>query len=199
MELSRLKSIQERFVKKLVLEDRIGKLELVAGFDQAFRGKQIISAGVLCRWPDFEPVEMVTATMKEKMPYIPGYLSFREGPAILKAYKKLKLEPDLILIDGNGILHPRKLGLASWVGIKLEKPTIGVAKSLLCGKVRGEWIFVNGEKRGYYLKSKRLYISPGNLISLETAVKLIKLSIKNRLPEPLRLADRYAKDKARVS
>ena len=123
---------------------------------------------------------------KVKFPYIPGYLSYREHFFIEKLAKGFK---GLLLIDGNGILHPRRIGLASFSGIMLDVPTIGVAKSLLLGKVENDWIFHNSQKLGYML-NKRAFISPGHRISLESSVKEIRKLSGNKYPEILRKVDR---------
>lgn len=192
MDIDRLKSIQEKMAGQVITKDRIGKISYVAGFDVAYN-KKYTCVGVVCKYRTMA-IKEISVSKGKTIPYIPGYLAFREGPLILKAYKKLKKKPDVILVDGNGILHPRKFGLACWVGIKTKKPTIGVAKSLLCGDIHKNFVYINGEKRGYLLKNKRLYISPGHLISLKTAVKIVKNCIKNRLPEPIKIAHAYAKD-----
>jgi len=204
--------IQEEIASKAVIEDKLNleELKLMAGADQAFfydsnsenelKKERIISAVVLLEYPSMKFVDYAHSLMPVDFPYIPGLLSFREAPAILTAFHALKTKPDLLVIDGGGINHPRFAGLATHVGVTLNVATIGVTKSLLCGT--GEVPDEEGEARiityhdravGYYLKSKAgskpIIVAPGHKVSLETSLKLIKTCIhKHKLPEPTRIA-----------
>ena len=127
-------------------------------------------------------------------PYIPGLFMLIEGKPLLRIIRLLKNQFDVLIIDGHGILHPRKCGLASYVGITIDKPTIGVAKNLLCGSIlENSYIEFNKTILGYRLKNNRkyIYISVGHKISLETAIDIVKQLIKKSyfIPEPLRIAD----------
>ena len=140
------------------------------------------------------------------MPYVPGLLSFRELPALLRALADLPQEPDLVFVDGHGIAHPRGLGIAAHLGVVSGLPTIGVAKKILTGhhaeldEARGacvELLSRRGERIGWVLRSKDrvrpLIVSPGNRVSLERAPELVMACVRrHRLPEPIRLADRLA-------
>jgi deoxyribonuclease V len=152
------------------------------------------------------PLKTIIATDETPFPYIPGLLSFREAPVILKALGQLPQPPDLIFIDGQGIAHPRRLGIASHIGVLTGLPTIGVAKSVLCGQYKDpgfkkgqmEPLVHKGEKIGTALRSrdnvKPLFISPGHKISHESAAKLVlRCLTKYRLPEPTRIADKFSK------
>jgi deoxyribonuclease V len=199
VDIEKLRIRQKEMIKRLSLKDKFEKIETVAGFDQAFLGNKIISAAVVCDYSSLEVIEKQYAVEEVKMPYIPGFLSFREGPAIIKAYRKLKIKPDIIMIDGNGILHPLKAGLATHVGIILDKPTIGVAKSLLLGSIKNKRVYVDGEVRGYELYTKKgckpIYVSPGHKVSLESSLRIVRKCVGNhKLPEPLRLAHLYANE-----
>jgi len=137
-------------------------------------------------------------------PYIPTFLSFREGPAIISAFRTLKNKPDLRMVDGCGINHPRRAGLATHVGVVLDVPTIGVTKRLLCGTVDepvrvGEYnlIILDDQYVGASLLSKRgcnpIYIALGHRISLRTTIKIVKHCLRGyKLPEPIRIAHEYA-------
>ena len=130
-------------------------------------------------------VESIDVQKLVKYPYIPGLLMLREAEPILYALKMLKNTYDLLLIDGHGVLHPRRCGLACYIGVTLNKPTIGVAKSLLCGTVQSDKFIEFDNKILGYAMSKKLYISVGHRITLKTAIALIKeIGV-----EPLRLAD----------
>jgi deoxyribonuclease V len=210
--------IQEEIASKVVIEDKLSlkELKLVAGADQAFfyeskndtedkdRQEKIISAVVVLEYPSMQFIDYSYSAMPVDFPYIPGLLSFREAPAIINAFNTLKNKPDLLVIDGGGINHPRFAGLATHVGVILDVATIGVAKNLLCGngEVPGEEgeeyvIKYEGQDIGYYLKSKKgckpIIVAPGHKVSLETSLKIIKNCHKvHKLPEPTRIAHLYA-------
>jgi deoxyribonuclease V len=203
-----------------VEDDDAGDRPLVAGVDQAFVGDLAVSAIVLLRGD--EVVERVHAAVETEVPYIPGLLSFREGGAILAAFERLDRTPDLALVDGSGRIHFREAGLATHVGVVLDVPTVGVAKNLLCGTPResldrklpvGSKIGIvsddsvetaaPGTLIGHAVQTRQydsgnrhvnpLYVSPGHRISAETAADIVLACGGGyKLPEPTRLADRYA-------
>jgi len=175
--------------------------KLIAGLDCAFSkdGKKIVAAVVVLKPPDFTPVETVYALRKLTFPYIPGLLSFREAPACIAAVKKLKTTPDMFIIDGQGIAHPRRLGLAAHLGLFFDKPTIGCAYSLLKDKKGGKHDTQNAIRDTQYetigavvrtrTNVKPLFVSVGNKCLLKDAIKItLRCSVKYRLPEPTRLA-----------
>ena len=203
------------------LEDSFGvdSRPLVAGVDQGFHGDDATSAIVVMR--DGTVVERVHATERAEIPYIPGLLSFREGGAILSAFERLECDPDVVLVDGSGRIHFREAGLATHVGVTLDVPAVGVAKSLLCGRPRqpieqgfsaGTWVAIEadgdvtapaGTIIGYAVQTRQydspdrhvnpLYVSPGHRVGAETAADLVaRYATEYKLPEPVRLADRYA-------
>ena len=156
-------------------------------------------------FPQLDLVEEVTATAPTTFPYVPGLLSFRELPAVLAAFDRLRQPPDLLLCDGQGIAHPRRFGIAAHLGVLLDRPTIGVGKSKLIGEhdpvgdVRGASVPLrdHGQTIGVVLRSRQhvrpIYISIGHRISLATAVEYVKRCLgRYRLPEPIRLADKLA-------
>ena len=165
------------------------------------------AAVVLLSYPALEIVEQHVYEEPVRMPYIPGLLSFREIPCILGAFDQLKRQPDLVMVDGQGIAHPRRLGIASHLGLWLDLPTIGCAKSILTGhhaKVGeevGDWVplHADGETIGAVLRTrarvKPMIVSIGHRISLETSLRYVLACGKGyRLPEPTRLADKLSKD-----
>ena len=162
-------------------------------------------AGVIVfRYPGLEEIERVWASGPAEFPYVPGLLSFREGPLLLRAFEKLRSDPDALFIDGQGFAHPRRFGIASHIGILLDKPTIGCAKSLLIGAhrelgpKRGNRAALRdrGETIGAALRTRDLvrpvYVSIGHRVSLDEAVRLtLRCSDGYRIPKPTRLADQY--------
>ncbi len=200
-------SIQQKLAGSVVREGKIGAVKLVAGVDVSVpRGEAVVRAAVVVlSYPGLQMVESRLAERPVELPYIPGLLSFREAPVILEACEKLTSLPDLIMVDGQGIAHPRRFGLASHLGVLLDMPTIGCAKSRLCGEYglvgteRGDWVKLvdGGETIGVVLRTrsnvKPLYISIGNRIGLESAVKwVLNCGSGYRLPEPTRLAHQIA-------
>jgi deoxyribonuclease V len=178
----------------------------VAGVDAAFRGNQVIGCACLFAFPALTLLEEVWALRKTTFPYIPGYLSFREAPALIAALKRLKTPPDLVLVDGQGIAHPRRMGIASHLGLLLNVPTVGCAKSRLIGRYqepgpkKGDWspLLTNGEVVGAVLRTRQgvkpLFVSPGHRITLPESIKIVQACTRTfRLPEPLRRADHLSK------
>lgn len=195
--------IQRRLAVKVLRESRIGEVRLVAGVDISAPNREgvVRAAVVILSYPRLELVGGRVVRHRVSFPYIPGLLSFRESPLILAACEGLKMDPDLILVDGQGLAHPRRFGLASHLGVILDKPTIGCAKSRLCGHHEevgpesGDWVELidEGEVIGAVLRTKRdskpLYVSIGHKVDLESAMKWTLNCCRGyRLPEPTRLA-----------
>jgi deoxyribonuclease V len=196
--------IQNELRRKVVTRDTLKTPRLIAGVDiSATR-----AAVVVLRWPELSLVEQEVAEEAPTFPYLPGLLAFREIPAILKALAKVKSKPDLIMVDGQGIAHPRRFGIASHLGVLLDKPTIGCAKSRLCGKHKepgprkGDYeLLLDGkETLGTALRTRDatnvVYVSVGHRISLKSAIEIVLASSKYRIPEPTRLADRLSRSGA---
>lgn len=203
--LARLRDEQRRLAKRVREADDFESAEYVAGFDLAYAGDRATAAAVVVRRSGGEVVQTARAIVPVSFPYIPGYLAYREFPGIERCYELLDPKPDVLMIDGHGTLHPARFGIACYVGLSLDRPTIGVAKNLLVGdagpaprhpggvtKIR-----VDGELRGFGLRtsrSRRLrYVSVGHRISLATAVKLTKTMCRTRMPDPLGQAHSLAK------
>ena len=207
-------ALQRRLAGRVEREDRLGEVRRLAGVDIGFEqgGEVTRAAVVVLAWPPevdggFTVVEEVVHREPTRMPYIPGLLSFREVPAALAAFERLAVSPDLVIVDGQGIAHPRRLGVASHLGLWLDLPTIGVAKSRLCGRhgepgpERGDWVPLtdgpDDEVIGAVLRSrakvKPIFVSGGHRVSLPTALDwVIRCLGRTKLPEPTRLADRLA-------
>ncbi|MBI2145553.1 endonuclease V [Candidatus Woesearchaeota archaeon] len=203
MDIEKLKEEQLAAAKKVITEDELGEVKLIGGCDCAYVDNLVVASIVVCD-ENLAVVEKKTATVKCDFPYLPGLLYFREGQAIKEAFSKLHKKPDVLLIDGNGILHPLRCGLASHIGVELDQATIGIAKTRLLGEEdEAGNIKVGKDILGVELKtkdhSKPLYISTGHKVSLETAVKIVEKSTRppHKLPEPLHIAHRVA-DKARA-
>ncbi|MEM9484268.1 MAG: deoxyribonuclease V, partial [Cyanobacteria bacterium P01_F01_bin.116] len=180
-------ALQNRLRSQVITTNRIEKINTVAGVDAGFEqeGTVTCAAVVVLQLPELTLLEQAIAHRPTTFPYVPSLLSFREMPTVLDALAQLMLEPDLILCDGAGIAHPRRLGIASHLGVLINKPTIGVAKSRLLGThdevppEKGAWVPLmdRGERIGAVLRSragtKPLYVSAGHRISLETAVDYV--------------------------
>lgn len=197
---------QEHLRERVVLTDDFKVLRFVAGADLAFDPlTNVAFAGVIVyRFPEIQEVERRMARRMLRFPYVPGLLSFREGPVLLAAFARLKTEPDLILIDGHGRAHPRLFGIACHMGLLLDTPTIGCAKSLLVGEHEEPGakagstkpLWFNGERVGEVLRTrdnvKPIYVTTGHRISLDCAVELVKQCCDGfRIPKPTREADHY--------
>lgn len=180
--------LQKEVAKKVVSKDDFDRIDRICGVDVAYSGDTAYcSAVVMGR--NLKMVEAVDTETTVIHPYVSGLLILREAGPILHTLNKLKSGYDLLLVDGHGLLHPRKCGLACYVGVALDKPVIGVAKSRLCGTVRPDsFVEMGGKILGYAL-SKKLYVSVGHRISLETAMAIVK----EIGTEPLRLADANSK------
>jgi deoxyribonuclease V len=179
---------------------------VVAGVDAAFLRDKVIGVACLYTYPEITPVEAVFAIRKVIFPYIPGFLSFREGPVIIDALKKLRIKPHVILFDGQGITHPKGLGIASHIGLMLDTPSIGCAKSRLVGeykqpgmkKGQTSSLKYQGKVVGAVVRTrdhvKPVFVSPGHRIDLKGSVDIILACTgKYRIPEPLRQADLLSK------
>ena len=201
------KLIQLELKERVIDSDDLGEVKYIAGVDIGFEDNYAISKAAIAvlSYPELELVEQAIARIPTAFPYVPGYLSFREIPAILAAFPQLKIIPDLILCDGQGYAHPRRLGLACHLGVLLDLPTIGVAKSLFIGEheevpiEKGSWkpLIDKDETIGVVLRSrtkvKPIYVSIGHKISLPTAIKYVMGCLtKYRLPETTRWADKLA-------
>ena len=200
--------IQLTLRDRVSFENSLGEVRTVAGVDVGMRGDVARAAVVVLAYPAMEPVEQSLTEMTATMPYVPGLLSFREAPAILAACEQLDVEPDLFVFDGQGVAHPRRFGIASHVGVILDKPSIGCAKSRLCGTHQepapeaGSYTHLYHEEEiiGAVLRTRDkvspVFVSVGHRLDLETAITWVMACCKGyRLPETTRHAHRAASDK----
>jgi deoxyribonuclease V len=200
-------TLQKEMVKDVIYNKPIdlSTVKLVAGVDVSVKENVSQAAVVVLSYPDLKPVETVLEKMPTPFPYIPGLLSFREGPVLENAFRQLQHEPDVFIFDGMGRAHPRRIGIATQMGLWLQKPTIGCGKTLLTGKYveppneRGAYaeLIDKGETIGVILRTrsgvKPVFISVGHLADLATSVDLvIQCTTKYRLPEPIRFAHQAA-------
>lgn len=197
---------QKELRERLILKWDGRPVTTVGGVDVSIKPETARAAIVVIRFPELTPVEAVTADAPLVFPYIPGLLAFREGPVVLAAWEMLDTRPDLLMFDGQGIAHPRGMGIASLMGLWLDRPTIGVAKSRLYGKhkevgaARGDRTELTDRKGnviGTVLRSRErtnpLYISPGHRIDVRHATEFVLACLTGyRLPEPTRWAHKVA-------
>jgi len=202
---SEAREIQHLLRWRVSLRNRFGKLQLVGGVDISVKDGTARAAVVVLKLDEFQVLDVARAEQPVQFPYVPGLLTFREAPSILAAYEKLTVDPDLLLFDGQGYAHPRRCGLASHLGVLLDKPSIGCAKTRFIGSYDEPaeeagcytdlW---DGEERiGAVLRTrdnvKPLFISPGHRVDFDTAVDLtLECCHGFRLPEPTRLAHQAA-------
>jgi deoxyribonuclease V len=198
---------QQKLASRLLLKQHVRKTTLIAGADFSYhKQKRLIGAiVVVLKFPELEMIEVAKEVREVRIPYIPGYLNFREGPSFMRAFLKLKIQPDLTLIDGNGIAHPRKMGLASYVGVVLDIPTIGCAKSPFFAfdpppEKRGAYSIYKDRKNemvGFCLRTrtsvKPVFVSPGHRVDFALSREIVLACSKFRIPEPIRIAHHMAK------
>jgi len=223
------RAIQEELRENWIAEDDFGEVKTVAGLDAAFiltgsqalakkpnrwnalrEANRAVAAAIVYKYPEMEEIERAFAVVELGFPYVPGFLSFREIPALLAALEKLRRLPDLLFCDGQGIAHPRRMGLATHLGIVVDRATIGCAKSILIGEhgavgsAKGSWAALcdKGEVVGAAVRTRQgvrpVYVSPGNRVSLESALRLtLSVSDGFRIPRPTRDADRFVSEMKR--
>jgi deoxyribonuclease V len=207
-------ALQSRLAEEIILYDALGPVRHVAGVDVGFEddGATTRAAVAVLAFPSLQLETSRIARLPTRFPYVPGLLSFREVPAVLAAMERLDVRPDLLLCDGQGVAHPRRLGIASHLGLLLDIPSIGVAKTRLVGThgavpdERGAWVPLRDGKEtiGAVLRSRQgvkpLYVSPGHRIGLASAVAWVLACLtRYRLPETTRWAHRLASEKVRGS
>ena len=194
--LKKLRMEQIELSKKMEIEDGFDEIKTVAGFDIAYPKSDFDDCCGACVVMDYKTKEVIeekTVFAKTHFPYIPTYLSFRELAFLKKLVVSLEYKPTILMIDGNGLMHPYGFGIASHVGVSFDTPSIGVAKSMLCGKLENNVVKMDNKKIGYALFSskrvrKPIYVSPGNKISFETSLEVVSHLSVYKNPEPLRRA-----------
>ncbi|MEM0053124.1 MAG: endonuclease V [Nitrososphaeria archaeon] len=195
IDLEKARRIQMMFAKKVLEEDNFEMpIKYVGGIDVAFKSKYSIGAVVVLDFEKLNVIERKFYVSETSVPYIPTYLAFREISVMVGAIRKLSIKPDIFLVDAHGKCHPRRAGEATHLGVLLNVPTIGVAKSYLTGKEREDGFIVDdNEVLGYRLKPN-VYISVGHRISLRTAIEIVKKLIIDGMPEPTKQAHIYANE-----
>jgi deoxyribonuclease V len=207
-------ALQNRLAARVIRKSSLkpGQVSTIAGVDSHYRNGIAIAAVVVLKFPNLEWVDDATAVRRATFPYIPGLLSFREGPVILDAFNALTSTPDVLIFDGQGIAHPRRFGIASHIGLLLDLPSIGCAKTKLTGHyeepdfLRGSYaeLIDRGETVGAAVRTrsgvKPVFVSTGHRVGLQESIELVLQScMKFRLPEPSRRADNLARKEARSS
>lgn len=207
LSLEEMKNIQLSLKEKLTFKKLEKAPEIISGVDLSIiNGTHGLSVIVTLNFKTLEILDITYSTEELKMEYIPGFLAFRELPVFLKSWEKLKLDPDIVFFDGHGFAHPRRMGIASHASFFINKPTVGIGKSVLVGKYeepenekgRFSYLYHKNQIIGAMLKTKKnvkpVIISAGNNITLEEAINLsLQLDKGYRLPEITRLADSYTK------
>jgi len=208
--LEKLTEIQTRLLKGLIVEDRFRKpIRSIAGVDLAFIDDKAVAACVTLDYDSLEVIEQKTSVANLDFPYHPGLLWFREGPALLKVIRRIRVEPDIFMVNAHGIAHPRRFGCASHLGVRIGRPTIGVAGSRLSGKYEhlptefceSSPLMIHGERVGWVVKpreGKPIYISPGHMVSVDSALRVALYCLRDkRFPEPIWLSHRLANSRKR--
>lgn len=201
------RELQEQLAGRVCLRPLPASFSVLAAADLSYIKEtgELIAVILTFSWPDLTSMEAVHVRTEIRFPYVPGLLSFREIPAMLQAYERLRHPPDVFLCDGQGLAHPRRFGLACHFGVMLAIPTVGCAKTKLCGehgplgpqKGDRQPLWLNGTQVGYVYRSKTnvkpLYVSPGHLADCDSALNLVERCIgRYRIPEPLRAAHHTA-------
>ncbi len=207
MNLKRLEEIQKKIAESVKIRE-VSQVDYVAGVDQAFfkagAKEYVVSSAVLMSYPDLEFIDSSSLFEEVRFPYIPTFLMFREAKPAMKVLQSILRDNTVIMVDGSGLAHPRMCGIATYIGVKLENPTIGITKKRLFGEVTGDGevrkLLANNMHVGYELKTCRrcnpIYVSVGNLITPENALSIVQRCLKGyKLPEPVRIADRLSKEK----
>ncbi len=187
--------LQQRMAKRVISHDVVDehRIRRICGVDVSYRGDEAFACAVVVDRKSLAVIDTACKRSRVRSPYIPGLFFLREAGPILTALEGLGEDYDALFVDGHGLLHPRRFGLACHIGLEVGKPTVGVGKSLLCGRVVENddisTIMLDGKKLGVALGKKwPVYVSVGHMISLRTAVKLVRETSKYKMPEPLRLA-----------
>jgi deoxyribonuclease V len=197
--------VQQGLRSKVSTERTFSQVNTVAGVDVAIKGEVAKAAIVVLNYPELSPVDYSLAELPVEFPYIPGLLAFREAPSVLAALEKLRTEPDLFIFDAQGLAHPRRMGLATHLGVIIDKPSIGCAKSRLCGShhepgaERGSYTYLYDDDQiiGAVVRTKTgvnpLYVSIGHKVDLPTAIEyVLSCCTSYRLPETTRYAHQVA-------
>lgn len=192
----KLKKEQQKLSKRIILKNDIDDYRHIAGCDAVYTGKKIIYVIVVFD-KDMNVKEKKYTIMNSKMPYMKNYVAYRECPAAVETYHKLEIDPDILMVVGAGIMHPRKIGMASHFGLLIDKPTIGVSKEIIHGEVEGDYIYEGNEKIAILMKTKEhakpIYVSPGHRVSMERSLEIARENMgEKKLPIPLHETHKFA-------
>jgi deoxyribonuclease V len=206
--------LQRELAGRVDARTRLARRELIAGADVSYQrfSNEVHAGVVVLRMADLTVVERRSVVFETRFPYVPGLLSFRETPALLEAFAQVESEPDVVMLDGHGFAHPRRFGFACHVGLWLNRPCLGCAKSRLVGSYKApgvragsrSWLLDRGEVIGKVVRTKAgvkpVFVSVGHRIDLESAVRtVLATGAGYRIPEPTRLADLYVKELRRAA
>ncbi|HLD39703.1 MAG TPA: endonuclease V [Candidatus Nanoarchaeia archaeon] len=199
MDLVELKREQAKLSYRVKLENSFQEIKTIGAAECQVMGSKLLATVVVCEFPSFKVKEQKSYLLGNPLPYKQGFVAYREMPAIIEAVNQLDEEPDLLLVKGEGIVHPRGLGIAAHLGLELNLATIGIQDSLTFGDLQDGKILIDGQVAGFEIKTKEfsnpLFISPGHNVSLETIKEIIPKTIihPHKLPEPLHLAHKLGR------
>ena len=199
MDLLELKREQAKLSYRIKLEDAFDEIKTIGAAECQVLGTKLLATVVVCEFPSFKVKEQKSYLLDNPLPHRIGLVAYREMPAIIEAFNQLEEEPDVLLVKGEGILHPRRLGIAAHLGLELYLPTIGVQDKLTYGNLQDGKITINEAVLGFEIKTKDfsnpLFVSPGHNVSLQTVQEIIPKLIMppHKLPEPLHLAHKLGR------
>ncbi len=203
MDFFELKTEQAKLSYRIRLEDTFSEIKTIGAAECQVLGNKLLATVVVCEFPSFAVKEHKSYVLDNPLPHKLGFEAYREMPAIIEAVNQLDEEPEVLLVKGSGVLHPRRIGVASHLGLELNIPTIGVQDKLTFGNLQEGKIILDGAVLGFEIKTKEfsnpLFISPGHNISVATALDIISKSIvhPHKLPEPLHLAHKLGRKMTR--
>ncbi len=204
MDTLELKKEQYRLAYKVSLNDGFDSVKTIGGVEcLQLSNNEILACVVVCEFPSLKLKEKKIYVLHNPLPYHSGFQAYREMPAMIEAFNQLSEEPDILLVSGSGILHPRKLGIASHLGLALNVPTIGVEEKMALGNLEKGKIFLSNEVAGFEIKTREfarpVYVSPGHMVSLGTVLNIMPKTIihPHKMPEPLHLAHKIGRKMTR--
>jgi len=203
MDILELKREQAKLSYRISLRDTFTEIKTIGAAECQVLGNKLIATVVVCEFPSFKIKDQKSYVLSNPLPYKPGFAAYREMPAIIEAFNQLEEEPDILLVKGEGVLHPRGTGIASHLGLALNIPTIGIQDTLSYGTLEEGKIKVNDEILGFEIKTKEhsnpIYVSPGHNVSLGTVLNIIPNMIvsPHKLPEPLHIAHKLGRKMTR--
>jgi deoxyribonuclease V len=201
MNFKKAEDEQRKLSSKIVLKDDVGEIKTIGGAEAYYVGTRMVACAVVCDASTLEIKEKAFAEGIVDGKFVPEFRAYREGPLLGEALSSLGLKPDVIMFSGEGVMHPRKCGLASHLGVMFDIPSIGISKEAWWGEKKGDDVFLDKEKVASLVRTRDhanpIVVSPGHRVSLQKAVELVKTCIRepHKMPEPVHLAHKYAKRK----